>query len=152
MADPYRNFKFEVEVQGFTLAGFSKVSGLTEKTEVIEYGEGGDNESPRKLPGRTTFGDITLEHGYSDNVDFILWRREIYSALNSNGLQGGDDFRRDITIFLKNKAGARVRRWDVYNAWPSEKNSPELNATGNEVAIESLVLCNEGIVESYVRV
>lgn len=145
--DPFRNFKYEVEIDGFTHMGFSQVSGLERSTEQIEYREGGENETPRKLPGRTTYGDITLERGMGTFDDFNEWSNEIFNLDAIDGQQGGEDFRRDVVIYLKNKAGERVKKWTVFNAWPTEKTVGELDAAGNDVLLETLVLANEGIKE-----
>jgi len=142
--DPYRNYKYEVEIDGFTRAGFSKVTGLKETTEKINYREGGDNESPRKLAGQTDFDDIVLERGMSIDNDFNNWRQQIYDVDQVEGNQGGDDYRRTVIIYLKNKAGTRVKQWTVKKAWPSEKADPDLDAGANDVAIETLTLANEG--------
>jgi phage tail-like protein len=38
-----------------------------------------------------------------------------------------------------------VHAWKVYRCWPSEYQAiPELDANGSDIAIESLVLQNEG--------
>lgn len=142
--EPYRNFKFEVEIEGFTRAGFSKVDGLGDTTEKITYREGGDNESPRKLSGQTDFGDVTLERGMSIDEDFNTWRKRVFNAMNANGDQGDDDYKKTVIIYLKNKAGTRVAQWTLEKAWPPEQKFPTLDASANEVAIQSLVLCHEG--------
>jgi phage tail-like protein len=147
MPDVYRNFKYEVEIDGFVRAGFSKITGLKETTESIEYREGGENETPHKLPGQTTYDDLTLERGMSNDSDFINWRKMIFNLDESDGAQGDDNFRKLVTIYLKNKAGTRVKKWTVYRAWPKEKGSPDLDASANEVAIETLVIANEGVKE-----
>ena len=144
--DPYRGYKFEVEIAGFNRAGFSKISGLKQTTEAIDYREGGDNETPRKIPGQTTFDDITLERGLSKDEDFIKWMSEIFDIDRVDGHQGDEEtFRRDITIYLKNKAGRRVKRWKVSRAWPKERSYGDLDANGNDILIETLIVCNEGV-------
>jgi len=146
MPDPYRNFKFEVEIDGFVRAGFSMVSGLSDTTEDITYREGGENETPHHLPGQTTFNDLTLSRGSSDDSDFISWREEIFDIDKSNGAQGDNEsFRRSLTIYLKDKSGARVKKWKVRRAWPKEFTTEDLDASGNDVLIENIVLANEGV-------
>lgn len=152
MADVYRNMKFEVEIDGFVRAGFTKVSGLKESTESIDYREGGDNESPDKLPGQTTFDDITLERGMSTDSDFINWRKLIFNVDEGEGNQGDDNFRKTVVIYLKNKAGQRVKKWTVQRAWPKENGDPDLDATGNDVAIETMVLAHRGFVRETLPV
>lgn len=144
MVDKYRNYKFEVEIDGFVRAGFSKVTGLKETTEDIKYREGGDNETPGSYPGQTTFEDLTLERGLSDDSDFINWRNEIYNVDNANGAQGGDDFRRNPVIYLKNKAGVRVKKWTCFKSWPKEMSTADLDAQANDILIETMVLAGEG--------
>lgn len=146
MPDPYRNFKFEVEIQGFARAGFSVVSGLSETTEDITYREGGENETPHHLPGQTTFGDVTLSRGVSEDDDFITWRHEIFNLDQANGQQGDNElFRRDVVIKLKDKSGAFVKQWTLRRAWPKEFSTEDLDANANGVLIQAMILANEGI-------
>lgn len=145
MPDPYRNFKFEVEIVGFVRAGFSKVTGLKHTVETLQYREGGENETPRKLPGQSTYDDVVLEHGMSTDSDFIEWMNTIFTLDSSEGVQGDDNFRKKVVLYLKDKAGNRVKKWTILNAWPNELTSPDLDASANEVAIETLKLANEGV-------
>ena len=50
--DPYRNFRFLVEIDGIVQAGFSECSGFGSDVEVVEYREGGEPSTVRKLPGK----------------------------------------------------------------------------------------------------
>jgi len=154
MADPYRNFKFEVEIDGFARAGFSKVSGLKHTIEVTEYREGGENETPRKLPGQSKFDDITLERGMSTDSDFVDWIQQVFNLDNAVGAQGNavgnEGFRRNVIVHLKDKAGDRVVKWTIFNAWPMEEGTADMDATSNDVLIASLVLTNEGIKKEKV--
>ena len=143
--DPYRNFRFEVEIDGFVRAGFMKVSGLEHEVEEIKYREGGDNDTMRKLPGQSDFGDVVLERGQSDDSDFTSWIEEIFrlgDGVNQGEVEG---WRRTIVIFLRDKSGARVKKWRVIYAWPKKDESGELDATANSYLIEKLTLANEGI-------
>jgi phage tail-like protein len=36
-------------------------------------------------------------------------------------------------------------RWTLVNAWPAKISGPDLKASGNEVAIETLELGHEGL-------
>jgi len=146
--DPYRNFRFEVEVDGFTHAGFQKVSGMKHSVNVIEYREGGENEVMRKMPGQSSFEPVTLERGVSDNSDFLDWINTIFNIDNAAGAQGDvEGWRKDVTVYLKNKAGDRVKKYTLLECWPSEKTTADMDASGNDVMIETLVLQNEGVKE-----
>jgi phage tail-like protein len=53
--------------------------------------------------------------------------------------------RRDLTISLLNEEHAPVMVWKVHNAFPVKCEGPQLKASGNEVAIESIELAHEGL-------
>ena len=42
LQDPYRNFRFLVEIEGIPQAGFTECSGIAAEIDVIEYREGGE--------------------------------------------------------------------------------------------------------------
>ena len=134
--DPFANFNFLVEIDGVTKAGFSEVSGLTIETEPIEYRNGDENITPRKLPALQKYGDITLKRGYTLDEDLYLWRKTVVD---------GRTERQSGSITLLNEARQPVIRWNFREAWPSKLEMPSFNGTGNEIAIESLVLCHEGL-------
>ena len=138
--DPHRNFNFLVELDGIARASFTECSGLEATTEVIETREGGDNVTVRKLPGKTTYADISLKWGLTESDELWQWRRSVIEGTfeRKNG---------SIVIYdLTNKR--EVVRWNFVNAWPSKWDGPALNARGSEVAIETLVLAHEGIVRA----
>jgi len=50
-----------------------------------------------------------------------------------------------VTIELYNLQGTKVRAWNVYRCWVSEFTAvPELDANGNAIAFESIIVQNEG--------
>ena len=62
---------------------------------------------------------------------------------------GGDTLQREIrktvVIRIQNEAGDDIAAFEVARAWPTKFDPSDLNGTGNEVAIDSLELANEGI-------
>jgi phage tail-like protein len=136
--DPYANFNFLVELEGILQASFRECSGLEATTEVIDHRQGGDNTTVYKLPGKTTYSDITLRWGLTDSQELWAWRRQVIEGrvLRKNG---------SIVVYdLANRQ--EVVRWNFANAWPTKWDGPSFNAMGNEVAVESLVLAHEGVV------
>ena len=146
--DPYKNFKFQVQILGSTapVAGVSKVSVLKRTTEVIAHRSGGDPSTPRKMPGKSTFEPITLERGVTHDTDFEAWANRVHLLGGKNGKEGGaGNFRQDLVISLFNEAGQIVLAYKVYRCWVSEYQAfPELDANANAVAIQMLKLENEG--------
>ncbi len=53
--------------------------------------------------------------------------------------------RRTVVIRIQNEAGEDKAAFEVTRAWPTKYDPTDLNGKGNEVAIESLELANEGI-------
>jgi phage tail-like protein len=138
--DPHRNFNFLVELDGIAQASFTECSGLEATTEVIETREGGDNVTVHKLPGKTTYADISLKWGLTDSDELWKWRLSVIEGtfLRKNG---------SIVLFdLTNKK--EVVRWNFVNAWPSKWDGPSLSAKGNDIAIETLVLAHEGMARA----
>ena len=143
--DPYKNFKFRVKWDGRYVAGISRVSGLRRTTQVISHRAGGDWSLVRKSPGRTEFSPIVLERGVTHDRDFEAWANKVWTGAGSGVELSLKDFRKDIRIELLNEAGQLVLAWQVYRCWPSEYGAlPELDANAGAVAIEHLILENEG--------
>ena len=136
--DPYKNFNFLIEIDGIALAGFSECTGLRVEVEVIEYREGGDSSSVRKLPGQSKVSDITLKRGITDSLDIWNWHKEILAGqIQSN--------RKQVIIVVQDEAGSDKARFVVTEAWPTKYDPSDLNGKGNEVMIELLEFANEGI-------
>ena len=131
---PLPVFHFNVEWGGARI-GFSEVTGLTQENQAIEYRDGSFKEySSIKMPGLRKFSNITLKRGVvkSDN-DFFKW----LATVKLNQVE-----RRDLTISLLNEP---VMVWKVQRAFPVKVEGPQLKASGNEVAIETIELAHEGL-------
>lgn len=140
---PYRVFRYHVVIDGITRAGFSEVSGMNLSVDPIEYREGDDlRNTPRKYPGLTKFGNISLKWGTSNDSDFLEW---ILSVAPSNTAPPTGLVRHTVTVTLIDDAGADGPSWELINAWPVSYNVPDLSGLGGDVAITSLELCCEGL-------
>lgn len=144
--DPYKSFKFRVKWDGRHVAGISRVSALTRSTEVVEHREGGDPSSVRKSPGQTSYEPITLERGVTHDTEFEQWANKVWSFGSGLGQEVSlADFRKDVTIDVYNESGQLALAYNVYRCWVSEYVAlPELDASANAVAIQTLRLENEG--------
>ncbi|MFG1922723.1 phage tail protein [Cryptosporangium sp. NPDC048952] len=144
--DPYLNFKFRVQWDGRYVAGVSKVSALTRTTEVVKHRSGGDPSASRKSPGATDYGPITLERGVTHDVAFEQWANKIHEIGGGPGAALSlADFRKDVVIEVYNEAGQLVLGYHVLRCWVSEYQAlPDLDAKGNDVAIQHIKLENEG--------
>jgi phage tail-like protein len=144
--DPYKNMKFRVKWDGRYVAGVSKVSALKRSTEVVSHREGGDPSTSRNSPSKWKFEPITLDRGVTHDPEFEEWANKVYSV------EGGSvltlkNFRKDILIELLNEQGVVAKAYKVFRCWVSEYQAlPELDANGNAIAFEHIVLQNEGWV------
>ncbi|HEX3530699.1 MAG TPA: phage tail protein [Thermoanaerobaculia bacterium] len=144
--DPYKNFKFRVKWDGRYVAGISKAGALKRTTTPIKHREGGDPSSTRLSPGQTEYTAITLERGVTHDKEFEQWANKVWNYGSGLGAEVSlKDFRKDILIELLNEAGQVAVVYKVYRCWVSEFQAlPDLDASANAVAIQSIKLENEG--------
>jgi phage tail-like protein len=130
--DPYRNYNFKFEVNGQVLAHFVQVEGLGFTVERILWRAGGDNSRVRTLPGRVDYHPVTLRYGLTGSMEMMTWLQ---------GAVTGRVERPNVTIALiRPDSAGEVRRWNLISAWPCAWQGAQLDALGNEVAIESLTV------------
>lgn len=144
--DPYKQFKFRIKWDGRYIPGVARVSALRRTTEVVEHREGGDPSSSRRSPGQSRFDPLVLERGRTHDDEFERWANRVWSYGAATGAEVSlADFRKDIIVDLFNEAGQKVMAFKVFRCWPSEYVALEdLDANGTAVAVERLVLQNEG--------
>ena len=65
--DPFRSFNFLVEIDGIARAGFRECSGLDSSQDPMEYREGNEGLTARKLPGLNKYSNISLKWGITDD-------------------------------------------------------------------------------------
>lgn len=149
--DPYKNFKFRVKWDGRYVAGISKVGALKRSTEAIAHRDGGDPSSERQSPGKTKYEPISLERGVTHDLEFERWANKTWNYGAGLGAEVSlKDFRKDIIIEVYNEAGQLAIAYKVYRCWVSEYTAlPDLDASANAVAIESLQLQHEGWERDY---
>ncbi len=137
--DPYRAYNFLVELDGITRAGFRECSGLDSSQDPINYREGTDPLTTRNLPGLVKYSHITLKWGITDDAALWDWRQKAMD---------GKVERKNGSIVLLDDTGDEKLRWNFHDAWPTKWTGPSFNATGNEVAIETLEIAHEGVVKA----
>lgn len=140
---PYRKFDFEVElVDGPTVGGFEKISGLTMQMETVEYREGGVNDHVHRLPGQYTHENLLLENGIVNERIMFDWLEEV-----KNGETPAEEARSNVEILVR--AGHKKKeRWgfEVFEAYPVQWDGPDLRATekAGDVALQTVELAHRG--------
>lgn len=136
--DPYRGYNFRVEIDNIKVAAFRECSGLTCTTDMVDYREGADVPlSVRKLTGLRKFSAaMVFKRGYTLNQDLWNWYKNILNGVSD---------RRNGAVILQDEQHNDVVRWNFTNAQISKWEGATMNATSNDVAIESVEICPERI-------
>jgi phage tail-like protein len=142
--DPYREFNFRVTITGkkvFTKVGFQKVTGIKLKTDIIEYREGADKQlAPHKLAGLIKHDPITMERGMSQDTDMVDWLFQQVTKAND------DQFKCTVIIEMMDRDNkTSVKKYELLEAWISDYETGDLDANGNAIAIDRMVVQFEGV-------
>ena len=140
---PYSAFNFLVKLCGSNaqysvLGGFSDVSAIATEINIAEYRYRNDSENHLgKISGLHHPTGITLKRGIVNSRYFRDW---IYKVR-----QEGPLTLHDVSITLRDEAGQTVQTWVLHRVMPSKYTAPALNAKGDDVAMEELVLTAEAV-------
>jgi phage tail-like protein len=135
--DPYRGYNFRVELDNTSVASFRECSGLSMNTDSVDYREGTDTPlSVRKLTGLRKFSNLTFKRGFTENEDLWNWYKNVLNGVSD---------RRNGAVVLQDEEHNDVVRWNFTNAWICKWEGATMNATSNDVAIETIEICPERI-------
>ena len=148
--DPLQGFAFRVEIPDIAKGdeiGFTKVTGLNEETEIIDYREGNEPPRMRKLRGLTSYGNVTLERGVDRLGILQNWRKQIADGSRDSFGDPLTTARKDVTISLVDPANGTtvLKQWILRAAWPAIKNIEDIDAGTSDPLLESLELAHQGI-------
>lgn len=136
--DPLQKYRFRVTIPGLPAEmGFQTISGLSHEISVSEYAEGG-YEYSHKLPGKPTVGELTCERGAYQDTSLADLLKETLTNPN---------FRNTVVIEHLDRFGNVARTYKLAEAWVSKWESSDLDATSDDVAIESLTLQYEYLLD-----
>lgn len=134
----HKRFKYYVNIDFVSHAGFQKCSELSVEAAKVEYFEGGSIIA-NKSPGRLTFADVTLDRGATEDQDLYEWFQDV--AITSSGLGLPDvGYKRNLDIVQQDRDGTTLRRWSLSGAWPTKFVAGEWDNGADENVIESVTL------------
>jgi phage tail-like protein len=83
--------------------------------------------------------------------EFEQWANKVWNWGSGLGAEVSlRDFRKDVILEMYNEAGQLAIAYKVYRCWVSEYTAlPEMDASGNAVAIQTIKLENEGWERDY---
>jgi phage tail-like protein len=138
-ADTYVPPQQAVLVPPMLAAGFQEVTGLGAQLDIMAYPEGGQNDHVHQLPVRHSWGRITLKRGVTSDLSIWLW----YQA----GLSQSLGARRDGVITLLSVDGLPTMAWMFRGGLAAKWDGPTFNANQSAIAIESIEIAHEGILQ-----
>jgi len=120
-----------------SLGSWSKCDGLAVEYEVQEYQEGGMNDYVHRLPGRCKYQNIKLTRPLDKtSADVASWVAG----------QRNKPARSNAEIAVLDPAGELVTKWNLNGVYPVKWTGPSLDASGNQIAIETLELAHNGFL------
>jgi phage tail-like protein len=140
MTTPALALRFDVTIDGVSVASFSGCSGLGAQYESVDWKEGGDNGVVVHLPGRLMYTTVRLSRPVdADSGALASW----FSA------QHAKPARKTAVIKLYGgnfQTKAPIATWTLDGAWPVSYTGPTLSTTpeGEAVAVETLELSHQG--------
>jgi phage tail-like protein len=137
----FNKFKFLIEIDSITYAGFQKMSELSAEAAKVEHWEGG-SLIPNKSPGRLTYADVTLERGATLDLELFSWFEEVADATAGLGGAGliDDAYKRTLDLVQLDRDDSELLRWNIVNAWPMKFVAGAWDMTSDEKVITSVTL------------
>jgi len=133
--DPVAELRFKVELPGLSIGRFRECTGIAVEIETKDYMEGGSNDFVHKLPTRVKYPNVVLKRGVTHEDALLKWFWDTRTTVQ----------RRDMTITLLGPGAKTVRTWAFLNAYPVKWTGPNLNASSNQIATETLEVVHNGL-------
>src|SRR3954453_7233844 len=86
LVNPFLTYNFPVKWDGTYLAAVTSVSGLTRRTDVVNFRAGGQPQSALKIPGQAHYEPVRLERGITTDTAFEDWANLMWSYPNTQQL------------------------------------------------------------------
>jgi len=125
---------FVIQRDGNPVGTFQTCRGLGSETEVIEFREGGETGTVRKIPGDVKCLDLVCTRTLTSDTALAGWRAEVDSGDPGSA-------RSSATVTGFDAGGTPLVAFRLEDAWPSEL---EL-VGGIGSTVERVVIVHEGI-------
>ena len=131
--------RFTVKIDGMDMGTWTKCEGLAVEYEVFEYQEGGFNDFVHRLPGRRKYPNVKLTRPLDqDSPTIVQWVSKMVTKVE----------RKHAEITVLDANGAVVCRWNLTDVCPVKWTGPTLDASGNQIANETLELSHNGFLNA----
>ncbi|WP_158893774.1 phage tail protein [Amycolatopsis anabasis] len=131
--------RFSITIDGYEIASFTELQGITTEVKPVELMESTDKEVIlKKLPGKAEPATIVLKRGKNKGMELWAWHEAV---LNGDIVAA----RKSCSLVMYATDGSPVARYHLENAWPSKLEIGALKASANEVLTESVTIVSERI-------
>ncbi|MFG2794548.1 phage tail protein [Streptomyces sp. NPDC048419] len=131
--------RFSVVIDGYEIASFSELSGITTEVEPVDYMSSSDQEVIiKKLPGKRKPPTVVLKRGKTEGVELWAWHQTVLL---------GDIVaaRKSASLVMYSADGKPVARYYLEHAWPAKIEIGALKAGSSEVLMETVTIVCENI-------
>ncbi|WP_328455223.1 MULTISPECIES: phage tail protein [unclassified Amycolatopsis] len=129
--------RFSITIDGYEVASFSELSGITTEVEPVDYMSSSDREiSFKKLPGKAKPPTVVLKRGKTMGMELWSWHQAVLMGNIAAA-------RKSCSLVMYNFDGKPVARYYLENAWPSKLEVGALRAGSSEVLMETVTIVCE---------
>ena len=124
--DPYRAFRFRVEINALEVGGFQSVSGLERDTKIEPYRQGGVNDYEEQHAGVTTYPRLKLKRGLADPM-LWAWHQAVILGLIQRAI---------MSVVLLGRAD-RAWRWIFLDAYRKVEGADSTQRKASRRTVDS---------------
>jgi phage tail-like protein len=131
--------RFSITIDGYEIASFSELSGISTEVEAVDFLESSDKEVVfKKLPGKRKPPHVVLKRGKNSSMELWAWHEAVLM---------GDIVaaRKSCSLVMYNYDGKPVARYHLEHAWPAKLEIGALKAGASEVLMETVTIVCENI-------
>jgi len=131
--------RFSITIDGYEIASFAELLGITTEVEAVELMESTDKAVVlKKLPGKTKPPTLVLKRGKNTSMELWAWHEAV---LNGDIVAA----RKSCSLVMYSTDGKPVARYHLEHAWPSKLEIGGMKAGASEVLMETVTLVCEHI-------
>ncbi|HSV65916.1 MAG TPA: phage tail protein [Mycobacteriales bacterium] len=131
--------RFSITIDGYEIASFSELAGITTEVVPVDFLESTDKEVIfKKLPGQRKPPTVTLKRGKNSSMELWLWHEAV---LQGNIVAA----RKSCSLVMYNYDGKPVARYHLEQAWPAKLEIGALKAGASDVLMETVQIVCEHI-------
>jgi phage tail-like protein len=132
-AGPIAPARFSLTIDGYEIASFSELRGLTSGVDPAQLALGIDKKGKLavKVPAKREPASVTLRRGLVADLALCTWHTDALRAASG---------RRNAELVMYSADGQAVARYHLENAWPAKIEIGSLKAGASEVLYETVTI------------